>query len=245
MTWETTEPLNSDLISAGPSDIRTLKADIQTSLRGNASEGTEAVFPGADASNPVYRYRGLIGSTGSRPSATDYGLYFNTTLNTVQRSNGSSWVDVGTLIPSGTVMVFYQASAPTGWTAVAANDKFLRVVTAGGTGGTTGGTVAASTSLAHTHTVASHTHTIAHTHDLDETDPGGGYAADTGAPIGRDTGAGSPQQLYQIVAGGSTVRFIRSLTGASSAANSGAATPATDSQLGAFAYADVIIATKD
>ena len=42
-------------------------------------------------------------------------------------------------IPSGSVMLFYQASAPTGWTKVSTqNNKALRVVS--GTGGGTGGT---------------------------------------------------------------------------------------------------------
>ena len=49
---------------------------------------------------------------------------------------------------SGTKMVFYQASAPTGWTAESINDKALRVVSAGGTGGTDGGTTAFSSVLA-------------------------------------------------------------------------------------------------
>lgn len=74
-----------------------------------------------------------------------------------------------TVIPSGTVMVFYQASAPTGWTAVALNDRALRVVSAGGTGGTGGGSNAFSTVFAQTvvgtHTLStaempSHTHTL-------------------------------------------------------------------------------------
>ena len=44
-----------------------------------------------------------------------------------------------TEIPSGTVMVFFQVSAPTGWTQVVTqNDKALRVVS--GSGGGTGGT---------------------------------------------------------------------------------------------------------
>jgi hypothetical protein len=72
-------------------------------------------------------------------------------------------------IPAGTVMVFYQASAPSGWTAVSLNDRALRVVNAGGTGGTTGGTNAFSTVFAQTvvgsHTLAlseipGHTHTV-------------------------------------------------------------------------------------
>ena len=68
--------------------------------------------------------------------------------------------------PSGTALVFYQASAPTGWTKSAANNnKALRVVS--GTGGGAGGTHAFSSppSTSHTHTGASHTHsTPNHTH---------------------------------------------------------------------------------
>jgi len=45
---------------------------------------------------------------------------------------------------AGTSMLFYQAAAPTGWTAEAINDKALRVVSAGGTGGSEGGTTAFS-----------------------------------------------------------------------------------------------------
>jgi hypothetical protein len=46
--------------------------------------------------------------------------------------------------PSGTVMVFYQAAAPTGWTKLTTqNDKALRVVS--GNGGVAGGTNAFST----------------------------------------------------------------------------------------------------
>lgn len=88
---------------------------------------------------------------------------------------------------SATAMVFYQAAAPTGWTAVAQNNKALRVVSAGGTGGTAGGTTAFTsvftsrtiaqsnlpnvswthslTAATHTHTGPSHTHTgPSHTH---------------------------------------------------------------------------------
>jgi len=45
---------------------------------------------------------------------------------------------------AGTSMLFYQATAPTGWTAESINDKALRVVSSGGTGGTDGGTTAFS-----------------------------------------------------------------------------------------------------
>jgi hypothetical protein len=47
---------------------------------------------------------------------------------------------------SGTVLLFYQAAAPTGWTQVTTqNDKALRVVS--GTGGGTGGSVAFATAF--------------------------------------------------------------------------------------------------
>ena len=50
----------------------------------------------------------------------------------------------GIVIPSGSVMLFYQSAAPTGWTQVTSlNDYALRLVS--GSGGTTGGTTAFST----------------------------------------------------------------------------------------------------
>ena len=51
------------------------------------------------------------------------------------------------LIPATTVMLFFQAAAPVGWTQIAANnDSAIRVVS--GTGGGTGGTVAFETAFA-------------------------------------------------------------------------------------------------
>lgn len=49
---------------------------------------------------------------------------------------------LGGQTPAGTSQPFYQASVPTGWSAVAQNNKALRVVTNGTTGGTAGGTTA-------------------------------------------------------------------------------------------------------
>jgi hypothetical protein len=48
------------------------------------------------------------------------------------------------LVPQSDAMLFIQSAAPTGWTRVAQNDKALRVVNAGGSGGTAGGTNAFS-----------------------------------------------------------------------------------------------------
>lgn len=248
--FDVTTPVGSDLLSQGDDKIREFKTAVREALRagevaGDDIEGVEAIFPGASPSTaPVYRYRGLKDTTANRPTAGQYGLYYDTTRNVLQRDNGTSWDDIGqNVIPSGTKMVFYQASAPVNWTAVAVNDKFLRVVTSGGTGGSTGGTVAASTSLAHTHTVASHTHTgpshthtitaeAAHTHAFTLTSFGTGIALGDGWEEDGTTASGGAHSH-----GGAT--------GSGGTGNTGAATPATDSQLGAFAYADVIVASKD
>ena len=69
--------------------------------------------------------------------------------------------------PSGTVMVFYQAAAPTGWAKVTTqNDKALRVVSGsgGGSGGTHAFTIPPSTSHGHTWTGNSVTSSSAGSH---------------------------------------------------------------------------------
>jgi hypothetical protein len=68
------------------------------------------------------------------------------TAGNVLTSNGTIWTSAAPVIsvPSGSVMLFYQAAAPSGWTQVTSlNDYDLRLVS--GTGGTTGGTTAYST----------------------------------------------------------------------------------------------------
>lgn len=151
--WNTATPAGSDNVKDGDDRIREMKTAIQEALRGQASEGTEAVFPGASPlTAPIFRYRGLKGTTAARPAFGQYGLYVNTTTGSLQRDSGSAWEDVAHLgskvMPAGSTVVFYQSAAPTGWTRVTSvNDRFLRVVS-GGSPGTTGGSFS---SLAHTH----------------------------------------------------------------------------------------------
>lgn len=100
------------------------------------------------------------------------------------------------LIPTATRMMFYQASAPFGWTQVTTqNDKALRVVNAAGGG--SGGTHPFSSppSTQHNHTGPSHSHSgpnhshtytqvLNHTHGISINDPGHGHSvtsANTGA----------------------------------------------------------------
>jgi hypothetical protein len=149
----------------------------------------------------------------------------------VLTSNGTTWSSAA-IIPSGTVMLFVQTSAPTGWTkSVAYNDRALRVVS--GTAGT-GGSVAFATAFASqgvSGTVGNHTLTTAeipsHTHTVDA------YVNDP---------CGSPGYIDDISSSG-----IVSSTSSTSATGSGGAHNHSFSGTAinlAVQYVDVIIATK-
>jgi microcystin-dependent protein len=115
MVWDTSTPLGSEARSQGDDRIRELKTDVQTALRGNTTEGDEAVFPGSDTSNPVYRYRGLKGTEVARPAAGEYGLYVNDDKRTLQRDNGVAWQDIAQLMPAGIILPYGGTSAPYGF----------------------------------------------------------------------------------------------------------------------------------
>ena len=73
--FDVTTPAGSDLLSLGDDKIREFKLAMRESLRagelaGDDIEGVEAIFPGSSPSTaPVYRYRGLKGTTAERPAA--------------------------------------------------------------------------------------------------------------------------------------------------------------------------------
>jgi len=149
----------------------------------------------------------------------------------VLTSNGTTWSSAA-IIPSGTVMLFVQTSAPTGWTkSVAYNDRALRVVS--GTAGT-GGSVAFATAFASqgvSGTVGNHTLTTAeipsHTHIV------GTYLNDP---------CGSAGYIGEVSATGPA-----SYTSSTSPAGSGGAHNHSFSGTAinlAVQYVDVIIATK-
>lgn len=248
MTWDASVPAGTDLISQGDDAIREMKTDLASALNHEFS-----TFPGATPASPIFVPGFMRGVTADRPtgdSLVEGRLYINTTLNCIERYNGATWdvVAENQPFPSGTVLLFYQAAAPTGWTKIVTqNDKMLRVVS--GTGGGSGGTIAASTTLAHSHTVASHTHTIAHKHvspvcGQNVTLVANGRTDGAGWPYGSTTIAAA--QCGEVLASGTNSRTSFLNTGDTLTANSGAATPATDSQLaGAMAYIDVIACSKD
>jgi hypothetical protein len=107
------------------------------------------------AGQPTYTWDGVKWKTSTVPIAGKLPVYTDGSAamvaaltlsgNPVNATDAAdkSYVDsnVGGGVPSGTVMVFYQAAAPTGWTQVSThNDKALRVVSSagGGSGGVNG-----------------------------------------------------------------------------------------------------------
>ena len=98
----------------------------------------------------------VAGETGEIPKFTSSG-----------QLESSGFTPANISFVSGTVMSFFQASAPTGWTQVTThNDAMLRVVS--GSGGGAGGSASAISFGAHVHTTAGHSLSIAelpaHTH---------------------------------------------------------------------------------
>jgi hypothetical protein len=108
--------------------------------------------------------QGPVGPSGPVPEAPNDGQQY------VRQS--LAWAVAGGFV-AGTVMLFYQAAAPTGWTKLTTqNDKALRVVS--GAGGVAGGTNAFSTVMAQTVVggfTASLATTASHSHNVN---PGGG-----------------------------------------------------------------------
>jgi len=151
------------------------------------------------------------------------------------------------LFPSGTKMVFCQASAPPGWTQdTSINDKVLRVVNGEGGGMNSAGS--------HSHTVNSHRHsTPNHTH----------YLANTGVHyVNKNLGASfiarsdADEVLYtgSLSSGDDDFYIVKGKTTNSGGGNTGYSSPGTNStgsHSHSFdgtwrpAYLDVIVCTKD
>lgn len=181
-----------------------------------------------------------------------------TYLMQVSTSGAVSFVNPNTIgyFAASTGLVFFQASAPTGWTKqTAQNSKFLRVVS--GTGGGAGGSFGLGSESSHTHTGPSHTHTVAaHNHQWlkDESFPTASHSYQSDGVTSRffDT-------VNNVQTGGSTV--IAQLNDNSQDAYTTNASLTTDAAgtgstgsgsshththtVSEHAYIDVIVCTKD
>jgi hypothetical protein len=145
-------------------------------------------------------------------------------------------------IPSGTKVLFYQDSAPTGWTifTTSINDKALRVVSGsgagGGTGGATGGTTAFTSVFAARTIAANQLPNIT----LTVTDPGHTHTVAATAGASAQTGGGTNGFSS---AGQSTASATTGISVAID--NTARGSVAQQTMDFAVQYASVIIATKD
>jgi hypothetical protein len=163
VTWDTSfeqSPADTDLAKYGAEKLRDLKIATREreELEHNFQAGTKPFHLPGRCSVAFYGTTAEVAALSSPPQ---YAVAFDTTLRSWKYYDGAAWVR-GDAIPSGTKMVFYQASAPTGWTMdTSLDDRVLRVVNTNG--GSTGGSwvisgLSASSSGAHTHGIGDHTH---------------------------------------------------------------------------------------
>lgn len=106
----------------------------------------------------------FIGATGDFPGTNvACAAGFDTTLKVFKYNTGAAWTNIGGPIVSGTIMLFYQDTAPTGWTIDDTKDSKLVFITKGSAaGGEVGGGAHSTgtwTFTGHTHVIATHNHT--------------------------------------------------------------------------------------
>lgn len=160
--WNIDTPADTDPRSQGDDRIRELKAGLQDAFRGGfgVDEGDEAIFPGPNPStDPIFRLRGLKGTTLMRPAAGYNGLYFDEDRQSLQRDNGTTWDDIGTNFPVNTKTMFIDPAVPVGWTKDSThNGKAPRI--SSGSGGGSGGSFdpGVEITLVHSHAVSAHVH---------------------------------------------------------------------------------------
>jgi len=226
-TWNAAyeaDPADSDNVSAGAQDIRELKRDVRERI---AKDHYMAVA-GTDADHGEHSKVTFQAPLGADPApGTNKGALYTKDVSAkaelhfqdedgdvVQLTSGGAML---LLAESGTVMVFGQASAPTGWTKKTDwQDKAMFTYSgdADGTALDSGGSAAAQT--VHTHTYG----TIAHTHVI------------SASP------AGYERQGNNVVLGG------QAYGSSPSTESTGTATSPTGANT-AFYYQELIVCTKD
>ena len=200
--------------------------------------------------NPITTATGNTINIASTSNA--YGAKYVQSTAPASPCDGDVWYDTsGTVatggeFASGTVLLFYQASAPTGWSQVMThNDKALRVVT--GTGGGSGGSTAFTSAFtSRTVPLVNHNHSITdptHYHLMpgdDMLDRANGYAGWTTRSAG-----GFPYDAVSSGSGGAQVWYT---TNASTGItiNNASATQGTGNTMDfAVQYIDIILCSKN
>ena len=166
-----TLPAGTEEASNGDNRIRAGRVAIKTTFGSEHQLTGEHKFP--------------YGDTASRPAAGNAGrIYLNNETGYIDKDNGTAWEKATpALLPSGTQMLFYQDTAPVGWTIQdTLDDKVVYVSKGSAAGGETGGGVHSTGSwtisgLSASTTVDGHAITIdempAHTHSYSHIVAGG------------------------------------------------------------------------
>ena len=138
------------IVNNGTADIITVKVSGQTGIAVPAGKTMLVVNNGTDVVDAVTHLSSLTLNAATPLGAASGGTGLNAagTAGNVLTSNGSAWTSVAAAaFDSGTVMLFAQTSAPTGWTKDSSNynNSALRVVTGSAS---TGGSVDFTTAFA-------------------------------------------------------------------------------------------------
>lgn len=167
----------------------------------------------------------------------------------VQNASGEQY----DAFPAGTSMLFYDATAPTGWTAESINDRALRVVSSGGTGGSTGGTTAFSSVLTSRTIAQANLPNVnltadsdgAHTHAMFyDASTANSTRVNAGQYVFAEVDSASDSRNYRMI--GTTNAADTGITGSNGAHTHNVPLGGSGTAMDfAIQYADVIIATKD
>jgi len=239
---------NGLTVSAGGAGIT---GGLTVSSGGASITGNSTVTGTLNATSTLTAQNGLTVSAGG--AGITGLLTANSGVNVTGTVTATTFTGAWTNLPAGTVMLFVQTSAPTGWTKSTAHDnKALRVVSGAAS---SGGSVAFTTAFASQSVTGSNTPYAlttadipAHNHTATSTvtDPGHvhSYSNFTGLG-GNGYGAGS-----QTNATPNTGSAVTGITVATTTANTGGGGTHTHTFNGtainlAVQYVDVIIATKD
>jgi len=230
--WNENIPAGTEDKTLGDDRIREFKADIRERL---ATEHADITGSSGQASlihlagRCSVAFYGTTAEINSLSSPPQYAIAFDTTLKSWKYYTGSAWTR-GDAIPSGTKMLFYQASAPAGWTQdTSVNDKVIRVTS--GTGAGTGGswTITGLNTDSHAHGLNSHTH--------------GPGTLKTETISANDSFAGGSNSFPNLQ--GRSLSITQGTTAAASGDTALAACSVFSDGTWRPAYVDVIICTKD
>jgi hypothetical protein len=145
---------NIDLTPNGTGEVNISKVDIaggeiDGTTIGAATPSTGAFTDFTASGTASFTSTGAlkipVGTQGQRPGSPVAGdLRFNDDIDEFEGYNGTAWGAIGGAFTSGTLMLFQQTSAPTGWTKQTThNNKALRVVSgSASSGGSVGFTTA-------------------------------------------------------------------------------------------------------